>query len=120
MSLGGKRPGAGRPKGAKSKFTKEREAAMERAAETIAAVIPGAFDGDAHALLMAVYRDPAQEWALRVQAASKAIGYEKPALSSVEAKVMATIQDVSEDQLDAEIRALAIASGLAGDGATQH
>ncbi|WP_156629642.1 hypothetical protein [Methylobacterium sp. Leaf85] len=120
MAVGGRRPGAGRPKGAKSKITREREEAMHRAAQTIAAVIPGAFDGDAHALLMAVYRDPTREWALRVQAASKAIQYEKPALSSVEAKVIATIQDASEDDLDAQIRMMAVAAGLAGDGATEH
>ncbi|MBO1021455.1 hypothetical protein IPV08_15950 [Methylobacterium sp. SD274] len=110
----------GRQKGSVNRRTAEREEAMQRAAQTIAAVIPGAFDGDAHALLMAVYRDPAQEWQLRVQAASKAIQYEKPALSSVEAKVTATIQDVSEDDLDAQIRMMAVAAGLAGDGATEH
>lgn len=85
---------------------------MERAAETIAAVIPGAFDGDAHALLMAVYRDPAQEWALRVQAASKAIGYEKPALSSVEAKVGLSYDDMTEEQLNEIILRDGTAIGL--------
>ena len=89
-------------------------------ADAIEAALPGAFEGDAHAYLMSVYKDPSQETTARIQAASKAIGYEKPALSSVEAKVTATIQDVTEDQLDAQIRALAIASGLAGDGATEH
>ena len=120
MTVGGRRPGAGRPKGGKNKTTLVREAATQRAAEMLASVIPNAFDGDAHMLLMAVYRDPSQEWALRVQAASKAIQYEKPALSSVEAKVTATIQDVSEDDLDAQIRMMAVAAGLAGDGATEH
>jgi hypothetical protein len=91
-------------------------------AQAIEAVMPGAFEGDAHAFLMSIYKDPTQETQIRVQAASKAIGYEKPALASMEARVTATIRDQSEDELDAEIRALAIASGLAGnhDGATEH
>ncbi|KMO30715.1 hypothetical protein VQ02_27515 [Methylobacterium variabile] len=77
----------GRPKGAKSKHTREREAAVQAAAEALAEAIPEAFDGDAHALLMAVYKDPRHPIELRLDAAGKAIKFEKPALASVEAKV---------------------------------
>ncbi|MDR6292342.1 hypothetical protein E9232_004882 [Inquilinus ginsengisoli] len=84
MPKGGKREGAGRPAGAKNKRTAETLAAMEAAAEKIAEVVPNAFDGDAHALLMAVYKDPKHELALRIDAAKAAIRYERPALAAVE------------------------------------
>lgn len=72
----------GRPKGAKNKRTAATERAAAEAAEQIGGAIPGAFDGDAHALLMTVYKDPLKEWPLRVDAAKAAIRYEKPALAS--------------------------------------
>jgi hypothetical protein len=81
---GGSRAGAGRPAGAKSKRTAQREAAVQEAAQKISEIMPGAFEGDAHAFLMAVYKDPKQEPKLRVSAAVAAIRYEKPALASVE------------------------------------
>lgn len=81
---GGSRAGAGRPSGARSKRTAEREAAVKEVAERLSEVMPGAFQGDAHALLMAVYKDPSQEVKVRVSAAVAAIRYEKPALASVE------------------------------------
>lgn len=82
----------GRPPGAKSKRTVERELAVLDAAKAIEAAIDGAFEGDAHALLMVVYKDPGREMALRIDAAKAAIRYEKPALSAVEAKVEVTEQ----------------------------
>ena len=44
------------------------------------------FDGDAHALLMYVYKDPARDLALRIDCAKAAISYEKPKLSPVQVK----------------------------------
>ena len=46
--------------------------------------MPDAFTGDAHAFLMLVYKDPRQPMELRLEAAGKAIRYEKPALASVD------------------------------------
>ena len=46
-----------------------------------------AFKGDAHALLVMVYCDPRQPIELRIDAAKAAIGYEKPKLASIDAKV---------------------------------
>jgi len=60
---------------------------MQTAAQTIEAVIGPAFEGDAHALLMAVYKDAALALDLRVDAAKAAIRYEKPALAQVQADV---------------------------------
>ena len=85
MARGGLRPGAGRPKGTANRHTVEREQAVREAAEMIGQVIPDAFEGDAHAYLMAVYKNPTLDVELRVAAARAAIRYEKPALSSVEA-----------------------------------
>lgn len=81
MSRGGTRPGAGRRKGSKNQHTKEREAAIEVARKKLAKTLPDAFDGDAHALLMAVYQDASHPIRIRVDAAAKALPYEKPALS---------------------------------------
>jgi hypothetical protein len=75
----GSRPGerrGGRQKGTPNK----RTVALEKALADAAAKITGA--GDAHALLMAVYKDSRQPIELRVAAAKAAIGFEKPRLSS--------------------------------------
>ena len=62
----------------------EREAAVQDAAAKISTAIPGAFDGDSHALLMTVYKDPLQPLDRRIEAAKAAIGYEKPRLQAIE------------------------------------
>lgn len=74
----------GRPHGAKNKRTREVEAKVAETAERLSAVIPGAFDGDAHALLMAVYKDPSHPIQVRLDAAGKAISFEKPRLTQNE------------------------------------
>ena len=89
----------GRPPGAKNRRTKAVEAATVEAASKIAEAIDEAFDGDAHALLMAVYKNPANEMALRIDAAKAAIRYERPALSSVQASVGVAMSH--EDALNA-------------------
>ena len=82
----GKRTGRprGRPAGAKNQHTKERETRIAEAAAAVEDVIPNAFKGDAHALLIAVYKDPENELNVRLDAAKAAIGYEKPRLAAVE------------------------------------
>lgn len=75
----------GRPKGAKNKHTREREEAAAKAAERAAEVLgPTAFEGDAHALLIMVYKDAAQPIELRMDAAKASLAYEKPRLSAIE------------------------------------
>lgn len=96
----------GRPPGAKSQHTEKRERAVQQAADAIAHVIPDAFEGDAHAYLMAVYKDPRNPADLRLDAAKAAIRYEKPALSSVDMK--ATVKRDIEEYSDAELIALAM------------
>lgn len=85
MGRGGKRAGAGRKAGSKNKRTKALERAQKKAAKKIEGALGDkAFHGDAHALLMAVYKDGDQELEMRLDAAAKAIRFEKPSLAQVE------------------------------------
>ncbi len=74
----------GRPKGARNARTKERERLVQEAAAAIEGALPEAFTGDAHAYLMAVYKDTNLPLKERLAAATAAIGYEKPRLAAVE------------------------------------
>src|SRR2546423_831322 len=49
--------------------------------------LPGAFEGDAHAFLTAVYKHPNIPMELRITAAKAALRVEKPALSSMNGKM---------------------------------
>ncbi len=75
---GNYKAGPGRPPGRKNNKT----LALEEAARQAAASIDGAFEGDAHAFLTAVYRDPAVPLDIRIMAAGRALRVEKPALSA--------------------------------------
>ena len=90
----------GRPKGQKNKRTAEREEAMAEASRSIAATLPNAFEGDAHALLMAVYKDPSNDIDLRVDAAKAAIRYERPALANIESNVNVSNHEQAIDDLE--------------------
>lgn len=94
----------GRPRGAKNRRTREVEAAAIAAAEQIGLAVPDAFTGDAHAYLMAIYKDPRQPTELRLEAAGKAIRYEKPALASVDVTSLNehTVYQVSREPLTME------------------
>jgi hypothetical protein len=50
-----------------------------------------AFNGDAHLLLVQIYKNQRLPVELRLEAAKAAIGYEKPRLSSVDASIEATL-----------------------------
>jgi hypothetical protein len=77
MPRGGKRPGAGRKPGAKSKNTVAREIAREAAKAAAKAVLPD-FQGNALTLFQQVYRDPTNDLKVRIDAAAKAIACELP------------------------------------------
>ncbi len=83
--------GQGRPKGARNKRTVETEARLAEAANAACAALPNAFQGDAHALLMLVYKNEDLDLSLRLDAAKAAIRYEKPALASLDSKVHAEL-----------------------------
>jgi hypothetical protein len=87
MSGGGSKPGerrGGRERGTPNKRTQEREAAVQEAARKLEAVIPNAFEGDSHAFLVSIYKDPAHPIERRLDAAKAAIPYERPRLSTTE------------------------------------
>jgi hypothetical protein len=75
----------GRKCGAKNKRTVARELALADTAEKITAALgTDGFAGDAHALLMMVYKNATQPLKLRVLAAKAAIGYEKSRPAAVD------------------------------------
>lgn len=97
-------------------MTAGRRKALTDAAAALEGVIPDAFTGDAHAYLMAVYKDPRNETALRVDAAKAAIRYEKPALSSVQAQVDANLHTWLVSAGAEEERSRSVVAGTGGDG----
>jgi len=111
----------GRRKGTPNRITVEREAAVEQAHEQIAQVLgPTAFDGDAHAMLMSVYKDASQPLVLRIDAAGKAIGYEKPKLSSVDAHVDGALGTYAAQPIPVEARDSDSLASPAGPTANGH
>ena len=60
---------------------------MEEAARKAAEQIDGAFEGDAHAFLTAVYRNPEVPLEVRIMAAGRALRVEKPVLSASHSQV---------------------------------
>jgi hypothetical protein len=75
----------GRQKGTPNKRTLERQAAVQEAAKAIeAAAGDKAFTGDAHALLMAIYKNTDLPLEMRADAAKAALRFEKPALASTD------------------------------------
>ena len=76
----------GRPKGSKNVRSKERRELMDKVSEKLKDTIPKMFTGDAHTLLMVVYKDMEQPLPVRLDAAKAAIRYETPALGTVEVK----------------------------------
>ena len=97
----------GRPKGAKNKRTAQREAAMHEASAQIAKTVGGAFEGDALAYFMSIYKDPAKPEHLRIDAAKVAIRYERPALAPVEDATGSDVVPLAE-RLKAYVREDAI------------
>jgi len=68
----------GRSKGRPNNRTLERQEAAAETVALIGEVVPDAFAGDAHAFLVAVYKDPRVEPLARKDAAKAALPYEKP------------------------------------------
>lgn len=107
MAIG--RKTGGRQVGTPNKRTAQRDQAVQQAAVTAGDLIPEAFAGDAHALLMFVYKDPSVALSLRIDAARAAIRHEKPTLSSVD--MNASIRRSPSSFADAELAALAGSDG---------
>src|SRR5262245_50011147 len=85
MGSGGKRRGAGRPKGGKNRTTIVREQlGRELAAKMRDSLGVDAFPGDSVALLQLVYKDTRLPLELRFEAAKAAAPYERPRLASID------------------------------------
>lgn len=100
---GNYKAGPGRPPGSKNKKT----LAMEAAAQKAVAEIDGAFDGDAHAFLQAVYKNPDVPLEIRIMAASRALRVEKPVLSATNSQVNVNF-NMAERLETARLRAKAL------------
>jgi hypothetical protein len=74
----------GRPAGVKNVRTLERQQEIAEVSRVIESALERPFTGDAHTLLMTVYKDEAQPLERRIDAAKAAIAYEKPKLASVD------------------------------------
>src|SRR5262249_42041140 len=97
MPRGGSKPGerrGGRQPGSLNLRTVERQEAIAAWAAELNEIIPDAFQGDAHALLMAIYKNPRVPPAVRLDAAGKALAYEKPRLASMEVTQPAEFLDL--------------------------
>lgn len=79
----GKKTG-GRQKGTPNRRTTAVEEQIREAAQVIEQALPDAFKGDAHALLMAVYKDTTHPLPVRIDAAKAAISFERPKLAAVQ------------------------------------
>ncbi len=89
--------------------------------------LPDAFKGDAHAFLCAVYKNPQFPAKLRLDAATAAIGYEKPRLAAVEHSgdkdnpVHLTVQNADADTFASRVASLTAREGAGqGDGLSEH
>ena len=74
----------GRQKGTPNRRSAAVKQAGAEAVERLMAGIEDPFDGDAHALMVLVYKDQGQPMPLRLDAAKGAIRYEKPALATID------------------------------------
>jgi hypothetical protein len=92
MALG--RKTGGRRKGTPNKVTAARQAMLQDTAARVMAGRSGGFPGDAHALLVAIYRDESLRLSMRLDAAKSAVKFERPALAST----MVTQKDALDEQ----------------------
>jgi hypothetical protein len=92
----------GRKAGTPNKRTVALRTATATAAEQISAALGSeVFHGDAHALLMTVYKDLKQPIGLRMEAAKAALPYEKPRLASIENKIVDEFDNMSTEEIEA-------------------
>jgi hypothetical protein len=91
--FGGRRPGAGRPRGSRNRRTRETIAAVEQGLTPLA-------------YLTSVYRDESIDIRCRLEAAKAAAPYVHPKLSQIEVQAVADLRLLTDEQLYVEIRGL--------------
>lgn len=84
MARGGPRPGSGRKKGSTNQRIKRLRSEMRSISLKFGELVPDAFEGDGHALMVAIYKHPDVPLEVRLDAAAKAARYEKPSLQAIE------------------------------------
>src|SRR5690348_10261439 len=89
----------GRKPGSKNRRTKDLEAATAETVSKIEEALGDPFDGDAHALLVALYKDKTRPVELRLEAAKAAIRFEKPALAAQSVDLNGNLSISHEDAL---------------------
>ena len=104
--MAGRRTGTPKTGGRKAGTPNKRTVALRTATATAAEQISAAlgsevFHGDAHALLMTVYKDLKQPIGLRMEAAKAALPYEKPRLASIENKIVDEFENMSDEAIEA-------------------
>jgi hypothetical protein len=104
--MAGRRTGTPKTGGRKAGTPNKRTVALRTATATAAEQISAAlgsevFHGDAHALLMTVYKDLKQPIGLRMEAAKAALPYEKPRLASIENKIVDEFDNMTDEQVEA-------------------
>lgn len=86
----------GRKAGSKNKRTVELEQATQDVAAKVSEILGlSAFEGDAHAFLMLVYKNEKVPIDIRLDAAKAAAPYEKPRLSNIESKSESIVRYVA-------------------------
>jgi len=80
---GGRREGAGRPRGSRNPNTKAKREAIKAVIAQFEATTPNVFEGDAVALMQLIYRDPSKDMGLRLDAAKSAAKFERPTLAAI-------------------------------------
>jgi hypothetical protein len=82
--------------GAKNKRTVAVEQAMQIVAEKLKEAVPNAFEGDGVAFMQSIYRDPSFPVELRLDAASKAARFERPALGAIMTKDVTPVPETPQ------------------------
>jgi hypothetical protein len=94
----------GRKKGTPNRVTRARQEALARVEKLLAQAMGECFTADAHALLVAIYKDPSQPLIMRLDAAKAAIGYEKPKLSAMDANLTGAVGQYAAQPIPVEKR----------------
>ena len=93
----------GRIKGSKNKRTLLLEGAARQVQGDAKRILGDeAFEGDAHSLLVLIYKDNSLPLAVRLDAAKTAIRFEKPVMSAVDSGGSKAVYAISEEPLTPE------------------
>ena len=91
----------------------KRTQVFDEVAAAVALTVPDAFHGNAHAVLMSIYKDPRYSVQVRMDAAKAAISFETPRLSAIEHKpTELDLSKLTDEQLEEYISLLGRAADI--------